>query len=315
MKKILPALYLLLCGFGYFDAQAAEPTPDKPQNGVVYTFSGGRFGDNLIAYLHAKWISYKYQVPLLYTPFPYSDQLTMDKYESMRLADYQTRFENYVLFKNEVEMESPQSNTIYEIPYFPDNYLEVEMFHLEYLPYFVADWEDPGFSAELKKMVRPKNHLQLIKPPKGYLSVAMHMRRGGGVDSADMKLIYPLKLPPETYYVEAIKRIRELYPHEKIYIFIFTDDLNPSLVLKEMKKRCQKMHKITFDCRKEQNGPTLNVLEDFFSMLNFDCLIRTVSSYSTAVEKLGRFRVAIGPKHCHIEGPNVTIDELEVNVR
>ena len=49
--------------------------------GVTYTFSGGRFGDNLISYLHAKWVAYRAGVPLLYKPFGYSGMLVMDEEE------------------------------------------------------------------------------------------------------------------------------------------------------------------------------------------------------------------------------------------
>ncbi|MFA5306719.1 MAG: hypothetical protein WC365_04680, partial [Candidatus Babeliales bacterium] len=48
---------------------------------VTYGLSGGRFGDNLLCYVHAKWISYKYHIPLLYFPFEYSSHLVFDEAE------------------------------------------------------------------------------------------------------------------------------------------------------------------------------------------------------------------------------------------
>ncbi|HEV7737800.1 MAG TPA: hypothetical protein VGO47_10580, partial [Chlamydiales bacterium] len=45
--------------------------PDSTQ-AITYEFSGGRFGDNLLAYFHAKWVSYKYNIPFFYKEFPYS---------------------------------------------------------------------------------------------------------------------------------------------------------------------------------------------------------------------------------------------------
>ena len=63
---------------------------------VTYDFSGGRFGDNLVSYCHAKWISYKYNIPLLYKPFDYSDQLMMDVLEIPYSDDLEKQFENIV---------------------------------------------------------------------------------------------------------------------------------------------------------------------------------------------------------------------------
>src|SRR5665213_983093 len=51
------------------------------EKAVTYEFSGGRLGDNLLSYLHAKWISYRHQIPLLYKPFKYSDKLMLDTNE------------------------------------------------------------------------------------------------------------------------------------------------------------------------------------------------------------------------------------------
>src|SRR5579862_7273227 len=48
---------------------------------VTYEFTGGRLGDNLLSYLHAKWISHTRQIPLLYKPFPYSSELCLHDIE------------------------------------------------------------------------------------------------------------------------------------------------------------------------------------------------------------------------------------------
>ena len=50
---------------------------------ITYEFFGGRFGDCLLSYLHAKWLSYKYQLPLLYKPFKYSSDLCLDAKEQL----------------------------------------------------------------------------------------------------------------------------------------------------------------------------------------------------------------------------------------
>ena len=55
------------------------------RSAVTYTFSGGRFGDNLLSYSRAKYVASLYGIPLLYIPFPYSDYLMMHNLERIGL--------------------------------------------------------------------------------------------------------------------------------------------------------------------------------------------------------------------------------------
>ena len=63
---------------------------------VTYTFSGGRFGDNLLAYIHAKWIAYRYHIPLLYKPFDCSDQLVLHNLEELYNERKASQFRNQI---------------------------------------------------------------------------------------------------------------------------------------------------------------------------------------------------------------------------
>lgn len=48
---------------------------------VTYRNNDARLGDQLTGFLHAKWVSFKYKIPLLYIPFSYSDQLVLSDEE------------------------------------------------------------------------------------------------------------------------------------------------------------------------------------------------------------------------------------------
>ena len=54
--------------------------------------------------------------------------------------------------------------------------------------------------------------------------------------------------------------------------------------------------RITFGYRENDNCHNANVLEDFFSMMEFDCLIRPGSHYSRFVQRLGKNKVVIYPE-------------------
>ena len=49
----------------------------KPSSFVTYSLDAGRFGDQLINYMKALWVSCKYDIPLIYHPFSYSDLLEL----------------------------------------------------------------------------------------------------------------------------------------------------------------------------------------------------------------------------------------------
>jgi hypothetical protein len=52
---------------------------DRYPNYITYELSGGRLGDNIIAYLHAKWLSHVHGIALLYKPFQYSSDLSLSQ--------------------------------------------------------------------------------------------------------------------------------------------------------------------------------------------------------------------------------------------
>ncbi len=57
----------------------------------------------------------------------------------------------------------------------------------------------------------------------GAVSIAIHIREGGGFDTDHTRLDDPLKLPPLPYYIEALSRAIALFPEQKIYCHLFTD--------------------------------------------------------------------------------------------
>lgn len=65
----------------------------SPQaSAITYELNGGRFGDNLLSYSRAKWLSYIYGIPVLYFPFPYADQLALSCIESMYAEGAENQF-------------------------------------------------------------------------------------------------------------------------------------------------------------------------------------------------------------------------------
>ncbi len=293
-------LILNVSGLGTLSGDNAK---DTPQQAITYPENKNRFGDIMLIYLHAKWLSYKYGLPLLYKPFAYSDKLVLHTQEPFLATEWQDQFVNKVTYANNLDLASLPKSTLINVRFFPENvdfireknrlgfdtrwYLDV---------YFPVDWEDKKFRSLLRKLVAPRIPLKLITPPKQHLSVAMHVRDGGTFDGQPTKDRYPDKFPKIDFYVAGLEAILERYPMENIYVHIFTDALQPEKYQALFEEKFSSHKNIYFGCRKNQ-GKEDYVLADFFSMLEYDCLIRPESCFTVVVERLKTFKVVVSPIH------------------
>ena len=328
MKKRI--VFSLLTAFFLHPCLFADAT-----SAVTYSLSGGRLGDNLISYLHAKWISYKYNIPLLYKPFPYSDQLALHEKEVLYDLNRIKSFSKTIEFKNDI-LTFNQDNTLYVITYFPESLEEycpvnagqnVSNAHPREKKYhsFVVDWSDDKFLQEIRECIKNKTNINLIEPPRDCISIAVHVRKNsGGFDlpllnglpeelydprASYADVVFPLKCVPDSYYIEQLKYVINAFSEQKIYVYIFTDDPNPASIVEKYTSAIDKPE-VIFDFNTGCNNHHTNVLEDFFSMLNFDCLIRADSNLSIVASKLGQYKMLVTPVHHHWEGRVLVIDQV-----
>jgi len=313
----------------------------KKQSAFTYQLSGGRFGDNVISLYHGLWFEYKYDIPLLYNEFNYSDQLMIHE-KRVRYNDIAIKqsFSSIIELKRNSFVEiRPDTNSLYVIPFFPESLEEhrkiecsSEVFINVYKggsrtwPYFHVDWDDSDFIAKIKAVVAPRKTIRCLEIPKGYISVALHIRKPGVYDDFPllseiplseysqkvfyMDVNYPLKFPPNSYYIEQLKFIKNMYVGQKLYVFIFTDDAHPEVLIEKYAKELNDEN-IIFDYH-QSNSHDRNVLEDFFSIAKFDCLIRSDSNFALAASKIGNFKVQIAPLHHRWIGKKLYIDKVDI---
>src|SRR5581483_10780750 len=197
---------------------------------VTYTFSGGRFGDNLIAYMHAKWVSYHCGIKLLYKPFPYSEQLVLHTQEEQFTEENQNKYKKIVFLGDGASVNKNRNEkypVFYILPYFPESAHERKhgiSGSGGKWAYYSVNWEDPGFKAELQKLICPRVPLAKIFLPKDCLTVAIHLRIGGVDHTDEVKSAFPLKFPQEQFYMDQLERIYKLFKEYPLYIYLFTDD-------------------------------------------------------------------------------------------
>lgn len=308
---------------------------------VTYTYSG-RLGDQLLAYMHAKWVSYVYKIPVWYKPFTYSDQLVLSRLETLYQEGNLKQFQYIKEFKKTDTLSiQPATSTLYVIPYFPESLEE----HQEAQPginasnnharpagnyfYFSVDWQDPVFLAQIRSAIKPIKELRLVQPVQDLINVAVHVRKNsGGFDlpflhglpeekydphQKYVDVIFPFKHPPDEYYIEQIKKIYSMCNQRPLYVFIFTDDPDPIKIMNKYREEINNEN-ISFACRTSENNHYSNVLEDLFSMMGFDCLVRADSNLSIVASILADYALLITPAHHRWEGRKLYIDAVNIKI-
>ncbi len=282
---------------------------------VTYTFSGGRLGDNLLSYCHAKWISYKYNIPLLYKPFGYSEQLMLDLLEIPYSDDLESQFEGVITYSMDTQID-PENGCLYVIPFFPESIFNRYDTDCPFL--FTVDWEDQSFKSLLQTMIAQINPMSLSLILDESIKVAVHVRKGTGWDIPNYRITpealtasHPLRFAPDSFYIEQLKKIVGLFPGRKIYVYLFTDHDNPGELADKYTKgiACDRM---MIDYRRSENNEFINVLDDFFTIQQFDCLIRADSNFSFIASKLGNYKVQMSPWHGCVTQWGTLIDEIQL---
>jgi hypothetical protein len=304
MIKYLFACLFLVCPFQGFSGEKKLPIPKvkpKPpqeqakarQSYVTYDLSGGRFGDNLLAFMHAKWFSYRYKLPLLYKPFPYSDQLQLSLNEKPYRDEVLNKVSQTMILENSIHPKiKNDTSMLYVIPFFSECLSEVAICRdMVYLP---IDWENEEFRRLVKQAIKPIANLPSLNLPQDKMTVAVHIRMGGGYDTANTPADYPYKFPSLEYFIQQLKFLTHLFPGQSLYVHIFTDDQNPQKLLDFIKEQVD-APQIEYHCRDTGNNHFSNIIEDFFAMTQFDCLIRGESNFAVAADKITDYKVVIYP--------------------
>jgi len=300
MKTALTALtaLLLLCLLGIHQTSQETQIRKALQKGLSYTppsstidfpmqhtpvtygFSGGRLGDNLLSYLHARWIAHRDDVPLIYRPFPGSDAFALSQ-------------------------DPPLSLPALEIPYFP------EQSQKNCHPLFTVPWDDPAFLAEVRAILQPTTAHTLLSLPSDKITLCVHVRRGGTFDAPSVRLEQPLKFPPDSFYIEQIARVAAIFRGLPLYVFLMTDDLKPTELLTRYQKAIP-LEGIEWHCRTQ---PPENDLDDFFSIPLFDCLILCDSNFSLVASKLGEYALTLAPTRYIKKKESVRITDTAITYK
>jgi len=283
-KKTAPPLLATL--------QCLAFTPEPGQSYVTVQHHGGRLGDHIIMNLQALYTARKLGIPYLLWPASKKPYLyaELDRLVISTCGEHLSLFRNEEkLFKRHVVIRSlPKKvtpDTLYLVPY--------------------GGGIPKIGKSEARKLLAPLEPLQQVEVPLGHISVAIHIRTGGGrgigkrtfMDNPVNQRKFPHKFISRlgyNHYMRGLKKVRSLFPEQKLYIHLFTDDLRPEQLVEKLKVALPEEN-LCWGWRKEGNFHEHNVIEDFHDMARFDCLIRPDSNMSGMAEYIGSHCIVIGP--------------------
>lgn len=269
--------------------------PQESSITITYELPTSRFGNCMCCYLHAKWLSYLHGLPLLYKPFFYSDEFVLHEKETPWTEEKEKGFDHIVVYDRENGLSHPPEGfSLYTVPPFseaPDDLL-----------YFKGclsvNWKDEKFRALVRSFLSPIKKYPPFPFPKGkknLVTVAIHVRKVGGFDESNSYFVFPLRFAPESYFIECLRRLVDLFPRRPIYAYIFTDDPHPEWLAATFKSHLRELP-ITFDYRKDGDQYDDHEMEDLFAMTQFDCLIRSASNFSFVATLIADYKVVMTPK-------------------
>ena len=262
---------------------------DAQTSAITHANKGGRFGDRLLQYAKAKWISQRCGIPLLYKPFQYSDQLMMHEIELL-YDEERSKYgrEVWVNSQKQVQRRSQEGIVMFCGVFCKLNgWQESEGF----IP------KDKKFVQSLKEVIKLRVSLPPPELPDGAITIA----------DKD----WPLKFPTDRYYIEQLRKLPIIFGNAQLYVYLFTDHPDPAVLVNKYAAAVDNPN-IDFAYRELDNAHNANVLEDFFAMTYFDCLIRPESCFSMAAQLIADFKVIIYPKHHVWKDGVLIIDQVGI---
>lgn len=300
-KSIFSTVHAKRANIGKINLDWDEQRQDIPKRAITYYMGEqSRLGDNLTSYILAKWISHKYKIPFIFREFPHSDELALHQNQQYSVPRYhplllECRFFSAAEFEKERDRD-----ILWQIP-FP-TFLKEEI-----------DWNDSEFRREIIQDLSMINSSKLPPLVPDRVNIALHYRQGGSFDKPDTVFYYPTKVPPKTYFNQAVQLALNEYRDKPVHIQLFTDSRTPEIDLKQFQDIVQKLHPdCTISTASDPNSSEDQVTSDMIAMSRYECIVRADSGLSKQSSLIGKPSLEIEPQLYRIDGNTITIDGFTV---
>ncbi len=319
----------------YMRHKKAASISDEPYHETaLMAITNSRLGDNLSLIYTSIYLSQKYTIPFMYyQPFQGAESLYLSIQKKQAEALLEKRFKKVKRIFKESDINLQERNVLYKVGHgFIKNPLTSDqLLRLKQEFSTLIKPLSPMLPEKPKKKADTITVALHVRKGGGFDRALLSK---DGLDSTDNKISpvptsgypfdasqraeywmnnfwhrlfskfffryedvrYPYKFPPDSFFVEQLQKIAAIFPTNEIATHIFTDDKNPA-ALAEKYSRALHNPRISFTYREHDNSYNRNVLDDFFAMTTFDCLIRPASAYSVNVQRLGNFKIVISPAH------------------
>lgn len=289
----------------------------QSRHGISYE-NGGRFGDRVLGYAQARYLSYSTGLQFFHRPFAYSEHLTLE-FEALPYDQYSNEYPDK-FYINSAEslteffckIRDPKvSPTLFIVDYFPSDISEWDTDHNRSVAFDIP-WDDQEFKSYLIQTLTPRVAIPNFRQPDR-LNVATHVRTLSGGDTPDGSFAcFPLKHPNSEYHKRQIKRVYELNLNRPMHVFLFSDTDQPLELVQQFRDYFRE-YDITFNIQILERPDMNNVIQDFFAMQQFDVLIATRSNFSMMAARLAFLDMLIYPIHAEGRYPfPSSIDRIQI---
>jgi len=242
-----------------------------------------RLGDQIILYMTSQAIAKQFGFTYLHRPFDYSDQFLLER-DAWCPENPESYFDEVVEVSDVTQFGKIKRSITRKS--------DKQVLYVVKWSMLIAllSRQNKAFFRSMRKKMAPNFELQHARLPHNAVTVALHVRTGGGYDSEEVMATFPNKFPDPVSALPYLNTVVNQAGSKKVYVYVFTDDRDPLSIVQRIEPLLKRPN-VVFDCRREGNAHDKNVLEDFFFMMKFDYLIRpSLSMFPRAVGLLGDFK-------------------------
>ncbi len=282
---------------------------------ITFQKNPGRLGDQILNYCKHKWLAHKYNLDLYVPDFTYKQCFALNQLEKSEKQLDRDKYMHNVKIKADTDIRPRRDQDMLYVGhyYLMINSIADQSKWADHL--FGLTIVDAVFGNKIQNMLRLRVELSDIALPSNCISVAMHIRKGGGFDKPLASVQYkdqidgsskikkgsqfadrsqPFKFPPEQFYLDQLCNLYEYLNKQDLCVYVFTDDKNPQAIVDRLQERVPYKN-IQFNWRPSGNAHNKNVIEDIYAMSQCDYLIRSKSHYPWIAQMMGQHKGIIYP--------------------